>query len=58
MLYSVRYFVADYSGTVMVNAADDADDAHVIALAKAKLQRQAGPFPSGPIYQSWRIVKS
>lgn len=51
----VRYQIATYSGDVEVSFDDpDADNEHLIALARAKLRRKTGPFPLG--LQSFRVV--
>ncbi len=54
-LYTVRYHLATYEGTVEVFADEDADPTYVIAKAKDQLRRRSGPFPFG--YESWKIVE-
>ena len=57
MIAKVSYHVATYSGEVDVFFQDpDADNDHLIALAKKELRRQSGgaPLPFG--YQSFSVV--
>jgi hypothetical protein len=55
-MFTVKYQIADYAGTVTVNADENTDTETVIALAKKRLRQKAGDFPLG--YQSWRVVKN
>ena len=57
MTRTVRYQVGTYSGTVTVNCDENDDTDYVIAKAKKQLTQRSGPFPAGPIYQSWRVEK-
>lgn len=54
-MFTVKYQLGTYAGTVTVNADENTDAETVIARAKQALERKAGPFPY-PCYSSWKVV--
>lgn len=55
--YTVSYQIGTYAGTIEVSADENDDTDVVIARAKAKVNRLYGPMPSGPVYESWQVLR-
>jgi hypothetical protein len=59
---TVRYQLGTYSGHVVVLHEESDDDDAIIARAKSILSRRCAAWlrgglgPSGPCYESWKIV--
>jgi hypothetical protein len=56
MTAKVKYSIATYEGTILVSCTLDEDDESIIARAKRILRHQAGSFPIGIYYESWRVI--
>jgi hypothetical protein len=55
MTVTVRYQVGTYKGEVNVNADENAEEAHIIALAKKQLFRNGTPGPM--YYEHYEIIR-
>ena len=56
MTAKVKYSIATYEGTILVSCTRDEDDESIIARAKRILRHQAGSFPIGIYYESWKVI--
>ena len=55
MKAEVKYQIATYSGTVLVECLPDDDNDYIIAKAKQQLIRKSGPLPFG--YESFKVIR-
>ena len=56
MIAKVKYQIATYSGTVVVNCSPDDENETIIARAKEKLRKQSGgSLPYG--YESFEVIE-